>query len=219
MPKQFRRTRIRGHLLSLRKYAQVDVSIDRGSLYSFSVAAVAAAGTSPFSKDVSLTGQSCSGGAGRCLQTGLTILPVPVAGERSTRRALLELGREQRDRVPSWLCFAITIALSSPASERLVSVEFADPNNTRTFSQNIRRSNFGARQVKRSVKSCFSESRKSDRKSFTCVGNGDSFDTIHCWIPAARTSADLLWQYLGHCWPDFRQQNLVCFGLAFCRAL
>ena len=127
------------------------MSIDRGSLYSFSVAAVAAAGTSPFSNDVSLTGQSCSSGAGRCLQTGLTILPVPVAGERSTRRALLELGREQRDRVPSWLCFAITIVLSSPASERLVSVDFVAPNNTRTLSHNIRRSNFGARPVKRSV--------------------------------------------------------------------
>ncbi|CAE7791996.1 unnamed protein product [Symbiodinium sp. CCMP2592] len=161
---------------TVRKYAQIDyevqagdlqvvLSIDRGSLNSFSVAAVAAAGTSPFSNEVSLTAQSCSSGAGRCLQTetGLTILPVPVAGERSTRRALLELGREQRDRVPSWLCFAITIVLSSPASERLVSVDFVDPNNT--------------------------------RKSFTCVGNGDSFDTIHCWMPAARTSADLLWQY------------------------
>lgn len=136
------------------------MSFDVGREYSVSIAAMNGAEVGPFSK--AHTARILQSSARR-LSSSRDFKAVAVAGKRSTRETILSLPASEANRVPSWLCFPVTIALSVAAVGEISDVIFVD--------------------------------EESSRENFTCVAQFASLDTIHCWISAAETFKDIVWQY------------------------
>lgn len=136
------------------------MSFDVGREYSLSIAAMNGAEVGPFSNAHAARIVQSSA---RRLSSSRDFKAVAVAGKRSTREIILSLPLSEVNRIPSWLCFPVTIALSVAAVEEISDVIFVDED--------------------------------SSRENFTCVAQFVSLDAIDCWISAAETFKDIVWQY------------------------
>ena len=103
------------------------IVLDAGRIYSFQVAAVNSVGVGPFS----LKRRAVA--SGRRLAS-LFGLPVPVVGPLASG-SILSLPESEQNRVPSWRCVEVGVALSSDARYEISAAVFSDvDHNHENFS-------------------------------------------------------------------------------------
>ncbi|CAE7229649.1 unnamed protein product [Symbiodinium sp. CCMP2592] len=129
-----------------------------GRQYFLSLAAVSAAGRGPFAR-VSLDDESNATNETsprRLFNTGVFSQAVAITGPFSAGHVVLSLPPEQQNRLPSWRCFPMTVALSSAVPEDIHRVDFetmdaTDLNSMHCSPKSTSRSEISCKKVGRAI--------------------------------------------------------------------